>query len=690
MAFRAAAYWDLEAVFDAGEAKTPRTFPAKLTAVDGSRVAAGRDFTAGGELRSSSGVVHLDEQRAHALAAALRESPFAVRSVESKPYRRSPYAPFRTTTLQQEASRKLGYGAARTMQVAQRLYENGFITYMRTDSITLSTTAIAAARRQVSELFGGEYLPPVPRTYTSKVKNAQEAHEAIRPAGEQFRTPGQTGLTGDEFRLYELIWMRTVASQMKDAEGRSVSVRIAASATTGEECEFSASGRVITFHGFLKAYVEGADDPETERDDRETRLPDVAEGDPLSVAELQPAGHETRPPARYTEATLIRELEEREIGRPSTYASIMGTILNRGYVYKKGSALVPAWLAFSVVRLLERHFTRLVDYNFTAGMEDVLDDVAAGRRNSTDELAEFYFGSGDLQGLKKMVSELGEIDARELSTFKIGDGIALRVGKYGPYVETADEQRANVPEDLPPDELTVEKAKELLANPSGAERLLGTDPDTGRTVVAKSGRYGPYVTEVLDDDASNGKPRTSSLFSSMTVDSVTLDEALRLLTLPRVLGTDPETSEVIEAANGRYGPYIRRDKEYRSLESEDQLFTVSLPEAVELLRQPKTRGRRAAAAPLRELGSDPSTTRQIVIKNGRFGPYVTDGEVNATLRRGDDVETVSLDRAAELLAERRAKGPAPARPAPRKSATKKPAKRTAKKAAVKKSTAKKT
>jgi DNA topoisomerase I len=459
---------------------------------------------------------------------------------------------------------------------------------------------------------------------------------------------------------------------------------------TGEECEFSASGRVITFHGFLKAYVEGADDPEAERDDRETRLPDVADGDPLSVAELQPVGHETRPPARYTEATLIRELEEREIGRPSTYASIMGTILNRGYVYKKGSALVPAWLAFSVVRLLERHFTRLVDYNFTAGMEDVLDDVAAGRRNSTDELAEFYFGSGDLQGLKTMVSELGEIDARELSTFDIGDGMALRVGRYGPYVETADAQRANVPEDLPPDELTTDRARELLANPSGAERELGTDPATGRTVVAKSGRYGPYVTELLEDDGSKGKPRTSSLFASMTVDSVTLDQALRLLTLPRVLGTDPETSEVIEAANGRYGPYIRRDKEYRSLESEDQLFTVTIDEAVELLRQPKTRGRRAAAAPLRDLGADPSTTRPIVIKNGRFGPYVTDGEVNATLRRGDDVETVSLDRAAELLAERRAKGPAPAKATSRKSATKKPAKRPAKKAAAKKTTSKKT
>jgi DNA topoisomerase I len=689
MAFRSAAYWDLEAVFDAGEAKTPRSFPAKLTAIGGSRVASGRDFTAAGDLRSATGVIQLDEQRATDLGVSLRDAPFAVTSVEAKPYRRSPYAPFRTTTLQQEASRKLGYGAARTMQVAQRLYENGFITYMRTDSITLSATAIAAARRQVSELFGREYLPDAPRTYTSKVKNAQEAHEAIRPAGEQFRTPGQTGLTGDEFRLYELIWMRTVASQMKDAEGRSVSVRIAARAATGEECEFSASGRVITFHGFLKAYVEGADDPETERDDRETRLPDVAEGDALTVAELRPAGHETRPPARYTEATLVRELEEREIGRPSTYASILGTILNRGYVYKKGSALVPAWLAFSVVRLLERHFTRLIDYNFTAGMEDVLDDVAAGRRNSTDELAEFYFGSGDLQGLKPMVNGLGDIDARELSTFDIGDGISLRVGKYGPYVETADERRANVPEDLPPDELTVERAQDLLANPVGAERVLGTSPDTGRAVVVKTGRYGPYVIEVLEDDATKEKPRTSSLFSSMNVDTVTLDEALRLLTLPRTLGTDPDTGEVIEATNGRYGPYIRRDKESRSLESEEQLFTVTLDEAVAMLRQPKTRGRTAAAAPLRELGTDPNTTKPVVVKSGRFGPYVTDGEVNATLRRGDDVETLSLDRAAELLAERRAKGPATPRATKRKSPAKKPGKRPAGTAAAKKTTSKK-
>ncbi len=686
MAFTAAAYWDLDATFDAGESASPRTFPARLTGVEGQRVASGRDFTAQGALRSGADVVQLDEARATALSVALRDREFSVRSVESKPYRRSPYAPFRTTTLQQEASRKLGYGAARTMQVAQRLYENGFITYMRTDSITLSATALTAARAQVAELFGRDYLPSAPRTYQSKVKNAQEAHEAIRPAGEHFRSPAQTGLTGDEFRLYELIWMRTVASQMKDAEGRSVSVRIAATADTGEACDFSASGRVITFYGFLKAYVEGADDPDSDRDDRETRLPDLAEGDTLTLDELTPVGHETRPPARYTEATLIRELEEREIGRPSTYASIIATILNRGYVYKKGSALVPAWLAFAVVRLLERHFTRLIDYNFTAGMEDVLDDVAAGRRNSTDELADFYFGSGRLQGLKTLVSELGEIDARELSTFEVGDGIVLRVGRYGPYVESPSGERANVPEDLPPDELTVEKAQQLLANPAGAEQELGTDPATGHPIVAKNGRFGPYVTEVLGDDApAKAKPRTSSLFASMSLDTITLDEALRLLTLPRALGADPETGELVEATNGRYGPYVRRGKESRSLETEEQLFTITLDEAAALLREPKTRGRRTTATALRELGEDPDTQKPIVIKSGRFGPYVTDGEFNATLRRGDEVESVTLERAVELLAEKRAKGPAPARRTTKGAPAKKAAK---KRSATKKSAAK--
>jgi DNA topoisomerase-1 len=685
IAFRGASYWDLEATFDAGESKTPQTFPAKLTSVDGLRVAQGRDFSSVGALKEGTQVAHLDEARTGALAAALRDQPFAVRSVESKPYRRSPYAPFRTTTLQQEASRKLGYGAARTMQVAQRLYENGHITYMRTDSITLSGTAINAARAQVRELYGVAYLPDAPRTYQSKVKNAQEAHEAIRPSGETFRTPAQTGLHGDEFRLYELIWMRTVASQMKDAQGRSVSVRIAALATTGEDCEFSASGRVLTFHGFLKAYVEGHDDPDADSDDRETRLPDVAEGDALTVAALAAAGHETRPPARYTEATLIRELEEREIGRPSTYAAIIGTILGRGYVYKKGTALVPAWLAFAVVRLLERHFTRLVDYGFTAGMEDILDEVAAGRRDSTSELAEFYFGSAEQDGLKTLVTELGDIDARELSTFPVDEGIVLRVGRYGPYVEAPDETRANVPADLPPDELTLQKARELLANPAGVEQELGVDPSTGRVVVAKNGRFGPYVTEVLPDDApKNAKARTSSLFKTMSLDTITLDQALELLTLPRVVGLDPESGEEITAQSGRYGPYLKKGTDSRSIDSEEQLLTITVDEALAIYAQPKQRGRQAAKAPLKELGPDPANGQPVVVKDGRFGPYVTDGEFNATLRQGDSTETITIERAAELLADKRAKGPAPKKRAKKVTAKKRAKKVTAKKGKAKK------
>ncbi|HYJ67338.1 MAG TPA: type I DNA topoisomerase [Nocardioidaceae bacterium] len=688
MAFRAAAYWDLEGSFDAGESKDPREFPAKLTSVEGRRVAQGRDFTAQGELKSND-VVHLTQDAATALATGLRTQSFTVRSVESKPYTRRPYAPFRTTTLQQEASRKLGYGAARTMQVAQRLYENGFITYMRTDSTTLSGTAISAARSQVRDLYGDDYLPEQPRTYATKVKNAQEAHEAIRPAGSSFRTPRQTGLNGDEYRLYELIWMRTVASQMKDAQGRTVSIRLGATATSGEDCEFSASGRVLLFHGFLRAYVEGRDDPGAEQDDRETRLPDVAEGDVVSVVTLDPAGHETRPPARFTEATLVRELEEREIGRPSTYAAIIGTILNRGYVYKKGTALVPAWLAFAVVRLLEEHFANLIDYQFTARLEDVLDDVAGGRTMRTGVLARFYFGESDIEGLREMAGDLGDIDARALSTFPLGDGIAVRVGRYGPYVEDSEERRANIPEDLPPDELSLDLARELLAKPAGMEFPLGDDPETGRPIVAKNGRYGPYVTEVLPDDGPKStKPRTSSLFKSMSLDTITLDDALRLLTLPRTVGKDPESSEPITAQNGRYGPYLKKGSDSRSLESEEQLFTITLEQALAIFAQPKQRGRRAAAAPLRELGTDPNSDQPVVVKDGRFGPYVTDGETNATLRKADSVDEITLGRASELLADKRAKGPAPRKRAAKKTA-KKTTKKSAKKSTAKKSSAKK-
>ena len=686
IAFRSASYWDLDAVLDAGQGKTPRLFPSRLVSVDSKRVAQGRDFASTGELKSQN-TVHLDESTASALAVALRDSSFTVRSIESKPYTRRPYAPFRTTTLQQEAGRKLNMSASQTMQVAQRLYENGNITYMRTDSVTLSDTAITAARAQVRELYGASYLPDKPRVYTSKVKNAQEAHEAIRPAGEVFQTPAQTGLSGSEYRLYELIWMRTIASQMKDAVGNSVSIKIDARATSGENCEFTSSGRVITFHGFLKAYVEGADDPSAGTDDQETQIPDVAEGDVLPATEVVASGHETKPPARFTEATLIAQLEEREIGRPSTYASILGTIQARGYVYKKGNALVPAWLAFAVVRLLEEHFTRLVDYAFTASMEDVLDDVAAGNLEREGVLGRFYFGDDGIEGLQSMVSDLGDIDAREMSTFQVGpadSGIVVRVGRYGPYVEDKDEQRANVPEDLPPDELTVEKAQELLSQPSGVELELGTTPDTGLKVVAKAGRFGPYVTEVLAEDApKSAKPRTGSLLKSMTLDSVTLEDALKLLSLPRVVGKDPESGDEITAQNGRYGPYLKKGTDSRSLQSEDQMFDITLDEALKIYAEPKQRGRRAAAPPLKELGEDPASGQPVVVKEGRFGPYVTDGETNATLRKDDSVDTISLLRAAELLADKRARGPV------KKTAKRAAAKKTTKKTAAKKTTTKK-
>lgn len=696
MAFRAASYWDLEGTFDAGSDHDQRMFPAKLHSVDAKRVAGGGNFGQDGRLKPGADVVHLDRARAEALATALADTTYDVRSVESKPYKRSPYAPFRTTTLQQEASRKLGMSSSVTMSVAQRLYENGFITYMRTDSTSLSSAAIDAARNQVRELYGAEYLPDSPRVHASKVKNAQEAHEAIRPAGDSFRTPAQTGLTGDQFRLYELIWMRTVASQMKDAVGNTVSVRIGGRAAAGEDVVFSASGRVITFHGFLKAYVEGTDHGAA-KDDQETRLPALAEGDAVSAASITANGHETKPPARYTEATLIKELEDRLIGRPSTYASIIGTILNRGYVYKKGTALVPAWIAFSVVRLLQEHFTRLVDYEFTASMEDVLDDIAKGEKDKVTELQEFYYGSEKLRGVKPLVEGLGDIDAKELATFPVGgpeNGIHLRVGKYGPYLEgpgddgTAFAKRANVPDDLPPDELTVAKAKELLANPAGEEIDLGVHPETGLQVVAKNGRFGPYVTEVLPDDApKSAKPRTGSLFKSMSLDTVTLDDAVKLLSLPRVVGTDPESGEEITAQNGRYGPYLKKGTDSRSLTSEDQLLTITLEEALRIYAQPKQRGRAAAAAPLKELGNDPVSGQPVVVKAGRFGEYVTDGEYNATLRKDDTVESITIERAAELLAERRAKGPA--KKAAKKTA-KKTAKKAAKKTAAKKTTAKKT
>jgi DNA topoisomerase-1 len=666
IAFRTARYWDLEAVFakvrtEAGDAADVASFPAALVSVDGRRVAQGRDFAPTGELKSAD-VLHLDGEAAAALADRLGDASFSVSSVERKPYRRSPYAPFRTTTLQQEASRKLGFSSKYAMSVAQRLYENGHITYMRTDSITLSQTAITAARAQARELYGADYVPDAPRVYTSKVKSAQEAHEAIRPAGDRFRTPAQTGLSGDEFRLYELVWKRTVASQMKDATGESVSVRVAARSSAGENAEFGASGKVITFYGFLKAYVEGSDDPDAELDDRERRLPPLAEGEPLTAERLAAADHATRPPARYTEASLIKELEDRAIGRPSTYASIIGTILDRGYVFKKGTALVPSFIAFAVVTLLEQHFTHLVDYDFTAQMEEALDEIARGEAARVPWLRRFYFGADGEEGLKELVSDLSDIDARAVSSFPLdGTDIVVRVGRYGPYLER-DGQRANVPPDTAPDELTPEFATELLSRPTG-DKILGSDPSTGRTIVAKAGRFGPYVTEQLGEDApASAKPRTASLLKSMDLDSVTLDDALRLLTLPRTLGE--LDGEPVTVQNGRYGPYVKKGTDSRSLESEEQMFTVNLDQARELFAQPKPRGRaaRAAAAPpLRELGDDSASGKPIVLREGRFGPYVTDGETNASLRKGDDPESITPQRAIELLAERRAAAPSPRR-----------------------------
>ena len=705
IAFRSASYWDLEAEFATEEhgrerlPDSPTSFTATLLTVDGTRVAQGRDFTPQGELRGTD-VLHLDGAGATALAARLRDDAarFRVYSVERRPYRRSPYAPFRTTTLQQEASRKLGFSAKYTMSVAQRLYENGYITYMRTDSIQLSQTAIAAARQQARELYGAEYVPDAPRAYASKVKNAQEAHEAIRPAGDRFRTPAEaqrSGLKSDELRLYDLVWKRTVASQMKDATGESVSVRVEGipgpgtgnhdSERTGaplnaqafdpaavHRTEFSASGKIINFYGFLRAYVESTDDA-TDTDDQERRLPVLAERQPLSAQRVDAAEHATRPPARYTEASLVKELEDREIGRPSTYASIIGTILDRGYVFKKGTALVPSFLAFAVVTLLERHFGQLVDYEFTARMEDALDEIARGEAERVPWLRRFYFGTDDPghddPGLKALVSDISDIDARDVSSFPLADSdIVVRVGRYGPYLER-DGQRANVPEDMAPDELTPEKAEELLSVPNG-EVPLGTDPATGHEVVAKAGRFGPYVTEVLPED-SKDKPRTASLLKSMSLDTVTLDDALRLLSLPRVLGE--LDGEPVTVQNGRYGPYVKHGQESRSLATEEEMFSVTLAEAKDLLAQPKPRGRgaRGAAPPLRELGDDPATGKPMLVKEGRFGPYVTDGETNASLRKGDDVATITPQRGAELLADRRTA--APSRPARRTSTAKAPA-----------------
>lgn len=727
MAFKAASYWDVDGEFtvDGGQ-----QFGARLSALDGTRVATGRDFADTGELVTKD-VVHLDSQRANALAEAVRASHADVTSVQEKPYTRRPSAPFITSTLQQEASRKLRLSSRETMRAAQRLYEDGFITYMRTDSVVLSESALTAARSQARDLYGAEYVPDAPRRYAGKAKGAQEAHEAIRPAGDRFRTPAQVAgeLRGTEFALYELIWKRTVASQMADARGSTATVKLAVpvDAAGAKSAEFTASGTVITFRGFLAAYEEGRDVERNADGATERRLPKLSEGVRLEVEDAEAKGHETSPPPRYTEASIVKAMEEKGIGRPSTYEPTIATITNRGYINKRGSALIPTWLAFAVTRLMEEHFPSLVDYDFTASMEEDLDRIAAGDEQRVAWLTKFYFGGQgqgaqqSREGLHRMVEDLGEIDAREISTIRLGENLAVRVGRYGPYVtelapsgidpqtgemlegaEVKDPRRASITDDIAPDEMTPQKARELLEQAGDDGRVLGTDPATGHEIVARAGRYGPYVTEVLPEPegeekpkrgAKKPKPRTASLFKDMDLGTIELDTALKLLSLPRVVGeTTDDLGEPVQitAQNGRYGPYLKKGTDSRSLQTEAQIFDITLDEALAIYAQPKQRGR-AAAAPLKELGADPVSGKPVVVKDGRFGPYVTDGETNATLRKDDDPSTITPERGFELLAEKRAKGPTTRKRAAKKTAKKATTKKTAtKKTAAKKTTAKKT
>ena len=705
MAFVAAHYWSLTAAFGVlgpVDADAPRDFTAALAAVDGKPVAGGSSFAQDGSLKRA-GAVHLDESAARALTAALAETEFRVRGVDRKPYRRRPAAPFMTSTFQQEAGRKLRMSATAAMRAAQSLYEKGYITYMRTDSTTLSQAALRAARDAIAERFGQSFLPPSPRRYAKKVKNAQEAHEAIRPAGDRFRTPEQVrgAVSSGEAAAYELIWKRTIASQMTDATGSTVQVRVGGQAADGRDAEFTAAGTTIGHHGFRRVYSEGTDaEPgaaERSNGDAERPLPAVADGDRLGLERLEPAGHRTAPPARYTEASLVKRLEELGVGRPSTYAAIMNTIQDRGYVWKRGSAMVPTFTAFSVVRQLEQHFSDLVDYTFTARMEDDLDNIATGDEQSKPWLRRFYFGAeapergaadaaagrppdGGAPGLKAMVLDrMGSIDARQVNSVAIGtDGsgadVVARVGRFGPYVERGP-QRATLPGQIAPDELTIDRALELIDAPND-DRVLGDDPDTGLPVIARAGRFGPYVQVGKAEGAGKRKPRTASLLSSMTLDGIDLADALRLLSLPRTVGVDPADGTPVTARNGRYGPYIQKGSDSRTLESESLLFSITLKECLEILAQPKQRRRQAPKPPLRELGADPATGRPMVIKEGRWGPYVTDGQTNASLRTGDEVERLTVERAAELLQLRRERGTttrAARRPAQRKPAGRKPA-----------------
>ncbi len=688
MAFVSATYWDIEAKVSVEEG-TPKEFKAQLFALAGKRIASGKDFDDRGKLKKGE-LLHLTEQEVRGLAQRLATEKLTVASVERKPNRRSPAPPFMTSTLQQEAGRKLKFSSSRTMRAAQRLYENGFITYMRTDSTTLSDVAVTAARRLIKELYGEKYVPEKPRVYKNKVKNAQEAHEAIRPAGEKFQHPDAVSkkVNPDEAKIYDLVWKRTVASQMEDSRGEGVSVQLRASGV--DQAEFSVRGNTIVFPGFLRAYVEGSDDPSAELENRESPLPPLNEGQVVSVEELNETGHETQAPARYTEASLVRRLEELGVGRPSTYASIIGTILDRGYVWKRGNALVPSFRAFAVVALLEQHFGDLVDYAFTARMEDELDEIAGGAQQMVPWLKTFYFGTKSPNpqrpldvGLQALVaSNLGEIDARAINTLPIGvdeDGIPVmaRVGRYGAYLQRGDDT-ASVPDDLAPDELTLQKSLELLSAPSG-DRLLGTHPESGLSVYAKNGRFGAFV-QMGEMEKGADKPQTSSLLKTQTAESITFEEALALLSLPRVVGTDPEGHE-ITAQLGRYGPYIRKEKDSRSLDAEDQIFSITVAEAEAIFAQPRRRaGQRKAAEPLKELGTDPVSEKLITLREGRFGHYVTDGETNASLRKEDDPNTITEERAQELLQLRRERGPS----------KKKPKKKTAKKASVKKAAVKKT
>ena len=689
IAFKSASYWDIEGVFD------PASFTANLVAVDGTRVATGKDFDSLATLSTKDGLVHLNEEQARTLCTSLSNTNFSVIKVDDKAYTNRPKAPFMTSTLQQAASGRLKWGAQRTMRVAQALYERGYITYMRTDSTTLSDTAVTAARTQAAQLYGSDHIPDVPRRYDRKVKNAQEAHEAIRPAGDVFRTPAEVAgeLVGDEFALYDLIWKRTVASQMSDARGTTATIRLGGESSDGRNAEFSASGTVISFRGHLAAYDDADDDQEDKEQSR--RLPALKVGDGVTAVRLDANGHSTNPPARYTEATLVQELERLGIGRPSTYAAIISRIIDQGYVWKRGSALVPHFLAFTVVRLMEEHFGSLVDYDFTASLEEVLDQVARGEDQRLTALKRFYFGDkdsgGDFPGLAPQVAVYGEIDARAMASIPIeGSDAIIRVGRYGPYLQRGEDTRANIPTDLAPDELTAEKAEELFNAPSG-EHELGIDPETDRVIMAKTGRYGPYFTEVLPEGSpKSAKPRTASLFSTMAVDAVTLDDALRMFTLPREVGNDPADGEVITTQNGRYGAYLLKGKDSRTLPDEESIFSLTLEQALELLAQPKLRrGRGQAAGPLKVVGADPSTGKEVVVREGRFGIYITDGETNASLRGGDSVENISIERASDLLAERRAAGPS-AKPAKRAPAKRAPAKKTASKSVKKKAPAKKT